>query len=527
MLFLLPVILFSLTALGVVGLRLRVTRMAYIWLIITLVVSISWIIFMILPVSTISTAFTLQWMTLPDSVVQLQFGLIPMTWGFTLLLISLALGYFLTLPVWLENEKRSLLWIAWLIALTFAFLFIAARNLVSLIIAWTFLDLLDLVFSFFVLRSDTLELPLIPVFLPRIFSTLILVIATVTSSNGGLFPVDSNNLTIAILVFLAGFLRSGIFTAERAVDEKGPGKSFSNLLNWLFAISALLLWSQLPDVLFDPLVNQLLLALLMILAIISTINFLLRRKNGSKYRLSIIIFLAAVGVLSGEPKSALSWVAILITVETLTNFYAKKVGGFPIVPILLIATISGLPLTSGFFALSPFFTNGINGWGIIGIILYVIFLITIFSQLLEIQETPQSIEPWYQAVYFIGLFILLISPFVLIVKGVLPTEDWLPFWWIGAVSVILFTMGILLRNSISKRAEGKEKRDKEPWIQTLKIADNLFLKTDRISEAGRWIGLILQEFIDLLTKLLEGEGGVIWAIVLLALLVSLIGTGGA
>ena len=95
MLFLLPVILFSLTALGIVWLRLRVTRMAYIWLIITLMVSVSWIIFMILPVLTISTAFTLQWVTLPDSVVQLQFGLIPMTWGFTLLLISLALGYLL------------------------------------------------------------------------------------------------------------------------------------------------------------------------------------------------------------------------------------------------------------------------------------------------------------------------------------------------------------------------------------------------------------------------------------------------
>jgi hypothetical protein len=42
-----------------------------------------------------------------------------------------------------------------------------------------------------------------------------------------------------------------------------------------------------------------------------------------------------------------------------------------------------------------------------------------------------------------------------------------------------------------------------------------------------WVYQVLQSVIQLLTAILEGDGGILWSLVLLALLISLILTGGA
>jgi hypothetical protein len=52
-----------------------------------------------------------------------------------------------------------------------------------------------------------------------------------------------------------------------------------------------------------------------------------------------------------------------------------------------------------------------------------------------------------------------------------------------------------------------------------------FLRFEWLNGIWKWVSLIIAEVFSFITQLLEGEGGVIWAIVLMALLISILGAG--
>jgi hypothetical protein len=129
------------------------------------------------------------------------------------------------------------------------------------------------------------------------------------------------------------------------------------------------------------------------------------------------------------------------------------------------------------------------------------------------------LESWYLAVYLFGLFLLALSPFVLIFKSVISSTSALQNWWMGIVVAVSMLFGFLLNVRLKKNKPGMQKISNklEPVM--------VFLRFEWMNTIWKWVSLIIAEMFSFITQLLEGEGGVIWAIVILALLISILGAG--
>ena len=143
MLLLLPLIFFALIAIALGILRLRRMRMAYLWLLPAIIALVCWVVFIILPIPAAGNVFHIPGLFSLSVAGGLSFNLDETSWGFIYLVVSLVLVYFLTLLIRLDEEKRTLLWIGWLVFSAIAILSFAAGNLTTLIVAWFLFDILD------------------------------------------------------------------------------------------------------------------------------------------------------------------------------------------------------------------------------------------------------------------------------------------------------------------------------------------------------------------------------------------------
>jgi hypothetical protein len=123
------------------------------------------------------------------------------------------------------------------------------------------------------------------------------------------------------------------------------------------------------------------------------------------------------------------------------------------------------------------------------------------------------------------LFLLIIAQAVIFYRT-FSSSFRVQYWWAGAAASILALAGVVAWNRLKQQT-------------TLSARQNLFsLITSRISNwlnnvlSFNWLYHILEvvygglfSVVQVLSETLEGEGGVLWALVLLALLVSIIKTG--
>ncbi len=158
--------------------------------------------------------------------------------------------------------------------------------------------------------------------------------------------------------------------------------------------------------------------------------------------------------------------------------------------------------------------------------LSMIFIITIglfygfikFSQMSEGSFT--NVDRWVKVVFPAGLGILILTQWVIFIRG-LPTSLSFEYWWCG-ITVLILTMLLLLWRlkklpAFVYRALNRIKFPKV--VETERILDTFF-GFGWITKIYDFLFGFIQKIVTLITNVLEGEGGILWAILLLALLIS-------
>jgi len=114
---------------------------------------------------------------------------------------------------------------------------------------------------------------------------------------------------------------------------------------------------------------------------------------------------------------------------------------------------------------------------------------------------------------------LAFAPFAFVVKGAITSVETLRNWWMGvALAAVTLTAFLFTQRQ-------KTSKDALDGFAHKLIPILVFLRFRWLNEIWKWFALIITEVFRFITQLLEGEGGVLWAIVILALLVSIIGAG--
>lgn len=521
MLLLLPLIFYGLTAIVLGILRLRGMRMAFLWLLPVIISLACWIIFLVLPIPSSASLLKIPGLFSLSTDEGLAFIIDSSSWGFIYLVVSLVFGYFLTMVIRLEKEKRTWLWVGWLLLCMAAIFSFSAGNLTTLILAWVFFDLLDILFTYFILNIYDLKESPNEFLLSRIISVLLLMTA------GIFLPAETPQWLPSplappayFLLFLAGLFRTGLLPSH-SLDRSPPESGYSFLLvkRILPVLSGFSLLSYLPINFLNPISQILLSSIFLILAIMFITLSTHIGKTLTGLWINSLICLGCIAVISGTPISMPGWGGVAVLGLSIPLFFTYRTDRLKIYALLGVFSFSGIPYSIGALALAGLTSASSFLWLIPVLPVYAFLLVLLIDAVQMPNDEGRSPEPLYLAVHLIGLFILAFSSFAILIKNAQLAGNVLNYWWVGISVVILCLVMILLKRKSHLKSYPNAKLTK-----SLVFINRLFA-FQWMEKLWQWLAWFLSGIINFLTQLLAGEGGVIWAIVILALLVSLINIG--
>ncbi len=521
MLLLLPLIFYGLTAIILGILRLRGMRMAFLWLLPVIISLVCWVIFLVMPIPASANLLKIPGLFSLSIVEGLSFVIDFSSWGFIYLVVSLVLSYFLTMVIRLEKEKRTWLWMGWLLLCMAAILSVSAGNLTTLIVAWVLFDLLDILFTYFILKINDLKESLNEFLPSRVISVLLLIAA------GIFLPAETPQwlpsplaLPAYMLLFLAGLFRTGLLPSLSLDKPAAENESsFLFLKRILALLSGFSLLSFLPINYLNSISQITLSVVLFMLAIVFILIFMQQKKSITQLLLNSLICLGCIAVVSGTPIALLGWGGVALLGAAIPHFFTHRSMRLRIFTLLGVFSLSGLPYSIGAFALAGLTSAFSLAWLIPVIPLYALLIYLFIDSIqLPFDENPAP-EPLYLAAHLIGLFILTFAPFAILIKNAQLAGSVSNYWWAGMTVVVLCMLFILINKKVHKKTSPIRK------LTNGLIFVNKVLAFQWLEKTWKWLAWFLTGIVNFLTQLLAGEGGIIWAIVILVLLVSLISIG--
>lgn len=522
MLLLLPLIFYGLTAIVLGILRLRGMRMAFLWLLPVIISLACWIIFLVMPIPSTANLIKIPGLFSLSANEGLSFIIDSSSWGFIYLVISLVLGYFLTMVIRLEKEKRTWLWVGWLLLCMAAIFSFSAGNLITLILAWVMFDLLDILFTYFILKiNEEIEESLNKFFPSRVISVLLLITA------GIFLPAETpqwlpSPLAPAayFLLLLAGLFRTGLLPSRTLHQPAAENRSsFLFVKRILPVLSGFSLLSFLPINFLNQISQMLLSIFFLILAIVFIIFLIQKRRVFTDLWLNSLICLGCIAVISGTPIAMLGWGGVALLGLSIPHFFTFRTDRLKIFALLGVFSLSGIPYSIGALALAGLTSASSFLWLIPVLPVYAFLLALFIDDIQKPNDEGLASDPLYLAVHLIGLFIVAFSSFAILIKNAQLAGSVLNYWWAGITVVILCLVMILLKRKVHLKSHPIGK-----LTNSLVFINKLFT-FQWLEKLWQWLAWFLSGIINFLTQLLAGEGGVIWAIVILALLVSLISIG--
>lgn len=523
MLLLLPLVFFLLIAIAMGVLRLRGMRMAYLWLLPAIIALVCWVVITILPIPTAGSVFHIPGLFSLLIGDGLSLNLNEASWGFIYLVVSLVLVYFLTMLIRLDEEKRTLFWIGWLILSAIAILTFAAGNLTTLMLTWFLFDILDYLFTFLILSSNRWEGSLMNIYSARFISLGLLFI-----SNIFILPIKTQWLPkpptpiIYFLLVFAGMFRMGLLPIQIEKREtKEKESSFTFLKNNLLVLSGFSLLSFLPAQYLSSTNQILLTAIFFLLSLIFVFLSVMNEPNSMNLWVKSILCLGCITVFSGSPIALVGWGGIVLLGSGISYFYSQRSKRNRVLVWLSVLSLSGLPFSIGALGLAGLTTTISNFWIVPGLFVYALLLYDYLHKVLIPNEETKSITPLFSAFYLFGLVQFVLSPFAILIKNSILAANTIRFWWTGIAS-LAFCLSLFL---LEKRIQIGKTAIKKIMSRLIDVFSSVSYKW--IENVWNWFFWFLSAIVQFLTRLLEGEGGVIWVIVILSLLISLFRIGRA
>ncbi len=459
----------------------------------------------------------------PDSI----FNRLPLTlsldntaWAFQTTLLAILTAVLLTATHRQASSGPS----AWLGTLGIAMVglvAVQAGTLSTLLSAWFLIDTLELVVLLVSLKPSHNLAKLTTSFLLRYAG---IILALVTIIQPGEQTINNTN----VFLFLAVMLRLG---ALPFWPYWGETKSLTGLGTMMLAVrvtSVLVPLARLTPGSVPPQWTAVLTTYCLLLMFYCAVQWL-RQGADQDRRVYWIIGYSLIGcmcVIHDQATSGVLWgVTALLCGSSLflmtdrSRFYI----GFPIAGLL---AMTGLPYTPVSIGWSGLLGAPVDWRATPFILAHVLFLAGFLRLAFKTGESEGSTEGLARFAYPAGLILLLLMPWAILLAGgvVTPLLD----WWAGFITFALFLVIIIIfRAQLFEDAVLKLPATRF-WTLSNSMLDRVLaaLQQDWLVNVFNrlfgWVGRITV----VITNVLEGDGGVLWVLLLLALFASLISRPG-
>jgi hypothetical protein len=431
------------------------------------------------------------------------------SWLYALSLTTLGLAVISTAVV--RKTSNPINWAGILILVSIGLLAVTADNPLTLAIAWVALDVAELLILLRSIKAAESE-QIVIAFSVRLGGVFLLLWSSILSVSSGT-PMDFRAVPtqVSTLLLLAVGFRLGILPLHLPVKDRDLRRGVITTLRLVSAASGLALLARIPINSVPTTFLPYLLVITGFFSIYGGWRWLTASDelNGRPFWTLSLGSLALAANLFGNSDGNVAWGSSLILSGGLIFLYSARgkrnywilalgIWGITALPFSLTAsTWSNLPAGSGLLMLPHLLGHSLILAG------YVRHAFKRQGEI-EIESEPR----WVQVIYPVGLSTLPIISTLAGLWGWYGARD-VGRWWVSAAIIALSIILYLLFNVLTVRLSLLRPR-------------NLLPKTNPISKLLWAVYYSIRQVINFLTSILEGDGGMLWSILLLVLFISLI-----
>jgi hypothetical protein len=438
------------------------------------------------------------------------------SWTFAVVITTLLTAVMLTdaARVW---DIRPAIWGADLAIVGAGLLSVFAANPLTLLIAWATIDLTETTALLTQLTNSDQREQVVVSFSARVVGILLVIAAIIRSHTLGvnLITWDIPEAVSGYLILAAG-LRLGVLPPHQPFLQEPPlRRGLGTMVRLVPVAASLVLLTRVAEA-GSSTEWALGLTIASALAMVyGGAGWLFARNelDGRPFWIFGMSSLAVVGAVRSLPSVSQAWGLGVLISGGLIFLYSTRRPRYLWLPALSLLTISGLPFTPVWRGYSLF-----RDWNLVFSIVFSVgiafLLLGYFRHSFSVVESGDEIESWARVLYPVGLAVL-----PLVFWGVAWSLKWLHpgqigrltiEWWLGGLLVCLVSGIWYLLN-------------RGPVRLTLDVS-----MLQRIFTL-RWLYRILwgiyrftSRLVSYLADLLEGQGGVFWAVLIMVLLVTVI-----
>jgi len=517
MLILLPVMLMFLTALVLLILSFARPKFKYPWILAS-------------GGATLAFASVFLWkihfpqsISLPSWQLVTAFIYVPawladgISWSYALALAALAAAVIWTSVVRAENGPIP--WAGTLALAAFGILAVAAENPLTLLLAWSAIDLFELITM---LRSTDGEIQsqgAIIAFGARLAGTGLVLWADLVSVSAGT-QLDFRSIPpgTGIFLLIAAGLRLGVLPLHLPYRKDNVvRRGFGTALRLVSAASSLALLARIPASTLKSALTPYLLILAAIAALYAGWMWLRSSDEilGRPFWILGFASLAVAESLRGNPAGSAGWGVALILCGGLLFLFSARRRSILWLPCLGLWAFSNMPFS---LTGSAWQTGNSISWLFIVPFLpaQALLMAGFLRHVLHPGETSlESQEKWVKVIYPTGLLILLAVALLLGFWGWAGARV-VGMWWLAIVIILLAAgFSVLAARILVRMPTGNPSNH---WTQMFRL--------DRFYSVLEGLYNFFRQIADIVTGSLEGDGGLLWSFLLLVLILSILSTRG-
>jgi hypothetical protein len=432
------------------------------------------------------------------------------SWSYAQALVTLLFAVILTDVVRGSDADWSSSWAACLVLTALGLFAVLSGNLITLLLAWMAIDIVELLLLLSKINQSSLREKVVVTFSARTISSVLVMVAVILSSS------QSQDLTFtnvpleagAILLLAAGF-RLGVIPIHIPSFQSFPlNPGMGTILRMVSAAAGLILLVRTAPVLPSSNLTTIFVGLAALAVVYSGITWLFA-KNEIEGRPAWIVGMASLSFASatqGQALASLSWGLSALLGGGLLFLFSKRNQWLIWIPLTGLIAISTLPFTPNWNG-AMVFSQPFTIFYVPLLFGQVLILLGYARHVLRPQAELEVPERWSQFIYPLGLLFLLGTLFWL---GLLisPPIQTIPLhaWFTGVV-------GLGLAAFLFTRS-GDWKDIPPDWV----VLINSVLSFQWLYRSIWALYRSTTRILGVFTRFLEGEGGVLWAILLIGLL---------
>ncbi len=410
---------------------------------------------------------------------------------------------------------------AWMIAIGIAILglvAVQAGTISTLLSAWFLIDTLELIYLLGSMKLQHDLGKLVTSFVLRYSGILVALISVSGSGEGSGF-----------LIFLAAMLRLGALPFWSYWGDFSELTGLGTMMQAVKVLSTLTPLARLEAGVVPERWTGLFLLYCMLLMLYCAIRWMRldSARNGRVYWITGISLIAFTCVIHNQAGASVPWVVTALLAGSALFLFTDRTRLYLILALAGLLAMTGLPYTPVSSGWSGLLGSPVDWRSIPFILANVIFLAGSLRLAGKTPEPERRSEGLARFAYPAGLIILVVMPWVIILFSV--NETPLQDWWAGFTSFALLLVIIIVFRDQLFEGDAFKWPETRFWRSFVKLSESVLsaIQQGWLITGFTRFAMGIGRLTNAISYVMEGDGGILWMLLLLALFASLLSVGGA